>query len=179
MGAISDRRKLENLANSYGITADFWGYDGQHRSVSDQTLIQILESMGVEDLCDETIDAEIQKRQYKSWETVLPACTVVRFDSHNILAAHVPHGAQIEICVELEQGGERALVQQDDFTPPHTIKGVLTGQASFAIPSDLPLGYHTLVAKVSSDNSTECQQAPLIVVPQSLDLINEQTPSAW
>ncbi|WP_073996103.1 4-alpha-glucanotransferase [Arcanobacterium urinimassiliense] len=179
MGAISDRSKLENLANSYGITADFWGYDGQHRSVSDQTLIQILESMGVEGLCDETIDAEIQKRQYKSWETVLPSCTVVRCGSYNTLAVHVPHGAQIEICVELEQGGARTLVQQDDFTPPHTIKGVLTGQASFAIPGDLPLGYHTLVAKVSTDNGWESHQAPLIVVPQSLNLINEQTPTAW
>ena len=50
--------------------------------------------------------------------------------------------------IDLEDGGARHdIAQVDKYVPPQMVDGVLVGEATFAIPADLPLGWHTLRAE--------------------------------
>jgi 4-alpha-glucanotransferase len=80
---------------------------------------------------------------------------------------HVPEGDPVVIWVQLETGESRHDVhQQENFTPPYGVDGRLVGEASFALPVDLPLGYHT----VHVESHDLAAQMPLIVTPALLGL---------
>ena len=56
--------------------------------------------------------------------------------------------ARSSVWIELETGETRdELRQLENWTPPREIDGGWVGEASFEIPADLPLGYHTLQAR--------------------------------
>ena len=50
----------------------------------------------------------------------------------------------------LDRAGDRrapgGVAQHENWDPPRTVDGELVGEATFAIPGDLPLGYHRLHA---------------------------------
>ncbi|MBM7825720.1 4-alpha-glucanotransferase [Arcanobacterium pluranimalium] len=166
---IHNRELLVQLAHAYGVATEFWGYDGNLRHVADHTLIAVLESMGVHNLGDTTIETELERRRNREWYTVLPACSVVRNDRSTPIHVHIPHGSQVRLELALEDGGRLALNQGEDFTPPREINGVLTGQATFYVPEGTQLGYHRLLAFVESGGGEASEyEASLIVTPNRL-----------
>ena len=74
---------------------------------------------------------------------------------------HVVDGDPARLEVELEDGTWRRLDQVDRWVEPRDVDGTRVGEATFAVPGDLPLGYHTLHA--SSDDSRVT--GTLIVTP--------------
>lgn len=81
---------------------------------------------------------------------MLPPVMVIKQDDSKGVNVHVTHGSAVEIWVELEHGGQRTdLTQLRNDNPPRHIGERLVGEATFALPSDVPLGYHTL--RVRSD----------------------------
>jgi 4-alpha-glucanotransferase len=58
------------------------------------------------------------------------------------------------------------LCQLENYTPPYDLGDRLVGEATFELPSDLPLGYHRLFVQGGSSESS----TPLIVVPARLEL---------
>ena len=77
--------------------------------------------------------------------------------------AHVPHGDPVDVWIELETGGTSdQLPQLENWTPPQRIDDGWVGEASFEIPADLPLGYHTLRATSGARQAS----MPLIITPQ-------------
>ena len=61
------------------------------------------------------------------------------------MPVHLPHGEPAEVWVDLEDGGRRDVRQVDHWVPPRVIDGREVGEATFELPGDLPLGWHTLV----------------------------------
>ena len=60
----------------------------------------------------------------------------------------MPDGWSVDVWVELETGEHRGGVDQhENWNPPRTVDGELVGEATFAIPGDLPLGYHWVHAR--------------------------------
>ena len=58
---------------------------------------------------------------------------------------HVTDGDAAHVWVRLEDGTVRSGMRQlDNFTPPYDLDGRMIGEATFALPADLPLGYHRL-----------------------------------
>ena len=93
---------------------------------------------------------------------MLPPCTVVAAGEPARVWVHVPDGSPARPYVRLEDGGVRTdLVQVDHWVPPQDVDGVLVGEATFALPEDLPLGWHSLVL----DGAV----APLVVTPARLE----------
>ena len=79
----------------------------------------------------------------------------------------MPHGEPVEVAVELEDGrGRRTLTAEERWIDPREIDGVLVGEVTIVLPTDLPLGYHDLVAITKAGETT----APLIVTPVRLEL---------
>ncbi len=71
-----------------------------------------------------------------------------------------------DVWVDLEDGGRRDVRQVDHWVPPRIIDGHEVGEATYELPGDLPLGWHTLAA--SHDGHTVT--APLVVTPARLEL---------
>ncbi len=74
--------------------------------------------------------------------------------------------------IELEDGGSRSdVVQVEHWVEPVQVDDRLVGEATFAIPVDLPTGWHRLHAETSApDGSTTVASTTLVVTPRSLAL---------
>lgn len=170
---VTNLAGLQRLANAYGVSTEFWGYDGKQKIVSTETLIKVLHAMGVENITDATIDTEIERREIQHWRRTLPAVVVARNSSETRVEVHLPHGDAVHLAVEFETGGWLELNQCDDFTAPREIDGVLTGQASFIVPAGLELGYHKLHAYINDGTDSASEWiTKLIVVPTRLPAID-------
>ncbi|GAA4184237.1 4-alpha-glucanotransferase [Gryllotalpicola kribbensis] len=155
---------LRELAAAYGVRTDYDDWQGRHVDVSAGTLRAILTALGA-DLAD--VRAALESRRLAPWRRMLPPAVVVKEGDTAQIAVHVPHGAGVEVWVELEgRGGRRELRQLDNWNAPQLIDGQQVGEASFELPADLPLGYHALRA-ASGDRTAE---ARLAVAPARLEL---------
>ena len=93
---------------------------------------------------------------------MLPPVLVTRQGWRTTFDVHVPEGWPVDVWVELETGEHRGGVDQhDNWNPPRTVDGELVGEATFAIPGDLPLGYHWVHAR-SGDRQARMS---LVVTP--------------
>ncbi len=154
---------LIDLAHAYGISTEFTDWRGRTALVSQETIERVLVSLGADP--SDPVRA-LYERWQQPWRRTLPACTVAVAGEGRWCWVHVPHGAPVTAAVVLEHGGERPLAQVEHWVEPRDVDGVLTGEATFHIPGDLPDGYHTLVASCGGETST----APLIVTPPWLGL---------
>ena len=93
---------------------------------------------------------------------MLPPSMVIREGWAPTVDVHVRHGEPVSVWIDLEAGGTRSnLHQQENWAPPRDLDGRLIGQATFQIPGDLPLGYHTLKAHSAGEEASMA----LIVTP--------------
>ncbi|OKL49350.1 4-alpha-glucanotransferase [Boudabousia marimammalium] len=159
---------LRQLADQYGIATDFWDFQGTHRFVSTDTIIKVLLALGVEieqSMSADRIYQMIESAKLRQWRQVLPPTTVIREGQESHLIVHVPDGQKVWVHLVLEDGSRWDLSQADIYVPPQEVDGVLTGRATFILPSHLPLGYHTAV---SEHEDGKRHEAHLFVVPNTL-----------
>ncbi|WP_182354235.1 4-alpha-glucanotransferase [Flaviflexus huanghaiensis] len=176
MSVPPSRSTLTELAAAYRISTQFWGYDGIQRDISDDVLIRVLKAMGVDASTEETASMAILERDLEEWRSVLPASVVHRQNKEGIVRVHVPSGEHVTLVVLLEEGGEWPLGQTEDWAPDREIDGQPTGQASFRLPGDIPLGYHMLHAVLEDGLEAGC---PFIMTPDRLDEPKLETTRAW
>jgi len=155
---------LADLAGAYGVSTEFWDWKGRRIEVDDPTVVGILAGMGVEAGTEEAARLALAEHALQAWRRSLPPCTVVQQGAEATVAVHVPAGAPASLTIRLEEGGTRAAAQVDNWEPDRDIDGRLVGEASFAIPADLPLGYHRLQLAASGHVS----EATLVVTPHFL-----------
>ncbi|MBM9433074.1 4-alpha-glucanotransferase [Flaviflexus equikiangi] len=176
MSVPPSRSTLTELAAAYRISTQFWGYDGIQRDISDDVLIKVLGSMGVDATTEDRASSAIANRELESWRTVLPLSVVHRQNKEGRVQVHVPAGEKVALLIQLEDGGQWPLSQVDDWTADRDIDGRPTGQASFLLPGDIPLGYHTMTAILEDGSMAEC---PFIMTPDRLDEPALETSRAW
>ncbi|MGL5811327.1 MAG: 4-alpha-glucanotransferase, partial [Nocardioides sp.] len=80
---------------------------------------------------------------------------------------HIPHGSQVQVAVRLPDGAEEPVAQVDHWVDPRDVDGTLVGEATFELAAELPLGYHTLIARGEHGLVAE---ATVISVPDRLAL---------
>jgi 4-alpha-glucanotransferase len=137
---------LAELAAAFGIATEFWDWKGRLTEVTDETVIAILAAMDVDASDPEHARTSLEAHRLRPWTRLLPPCVVVEQGSPRTVQVHLPEGAWVRVAVRLEEGGFVDVPQVTDDESPRWVDGVLTGQASFALPADLPLGYHRLQA---------------------------------
>ncbi|MBV9594015.1 MAG: 4-alpha-glucanotransferase [Actinobacteria bacterium] len=158
---------LRELADAYGVATEFWDWQGRPVQVSAATIVAVLAALDVDASTDDAVRTALHARTDQAWTRMLPPCTVVRDGERTSFLVHVDHGAHVSVWIECEDGTRRSdLAQLENWTPPRTVGERLIGEATFALPDDLPLGYHTLHAR--SDETTA--EAELIVTPTWLGL---------
>ncbi|MDE8589135.1 4-alpha-glucanotransferase [Arthrobacter sp. NQ4] len=160
-----DPHLLQRLADAHGVGTSFQGWDGLPHSVAEATLIKVLAALGVEAHTNQHIEAALAEVELAPWRRMLPAAVVIKQGEPAQVPVHVRDGATASLTIALEGGaGSREAVQQDIWIQPREVDGVSTGRATFSLPEDLPLGWHTLHAE--SEGATA--SAVLVVTPARL-----------
>jgi len=124
---------LVELAAAYGVATEYWDWRGQHVRVGGDTLVAVLAALGVDASTERAAEAALAARRTERWQAMLPPCLVTAQGRTPWFWAHVPHGDPVEVWVELEDGGvRRDVVQQDHWVEPARVDGSLIGEATFA-----------------------------------------------
>lgn len=153
---------LRQLADAYGIAVEFWDWQGRHVQVPAATIVKLLAALEVDAATPQLAQDALRQLQDAPWRRLLPPSLVIRESWSPEVDVHVPHGEPVSVWVELENGGVRPNLQQlENWTPPREFDGQLVGRATFQLPGDLPLGYHTLRASTPGADAS----CALIVTP--------------
>jgi 4-alpha-glucanotransferase len=170
MGDVHPR--LAALADAFGVATEFYTQAGDHQVVGEATVVAVLAALGVDASSPEAIEAALEERRLRDWRRALPPVFVVREGDSARCWVHLPHGDSAHLWVELEDGTSRGGVDQvDRWVEPVEVDGRLIGEATFAMPGDLPTGWHTLHAELrGADGSTTHADTVLVVTPRRLSL---------
>lgn len=152
---------LTRLAEHFGIALEFRDWKGRDLDISLESVIAVLGALGVDASTPETRAAALTEVGERRWRRVLAPCLVVEHGGGVSVDVHVPAGTQVELSVQLEEGGSRRAHQIDNWEPDRWVEGQLRGEATFFFGTDLPLGYHRLVA-VGDEGTFD---ATLVVTP--------------
>ena len=156
---------LARLAGAHGVATEYWDQAGRLVQVSAPTVRAVLGALGVATDSDAEIIAGLEDVALRGWRRTLPPAFIGREGEDRRLPVHVPHGEKVVARVELEDGSRRQLDQMDWWVEPVLVDGVLTGEASFCVPGDLPLGWHTVVAQTAETLTSSA----LVMTPRRLD----------
>jgi 4-alpha-glucanotransferase len=164
----SGRRRLDprlaELAGAYGISTEFSDWRGGRVDISTEAAVGVLGALGVEAIDQAAVETAIVAARDRSWRRVLPVYVTTLQGESRRFPVHVPDGDDVRVFVELESGGTRPVEQLMVWVEPRDVDGVRTGEATFAVPTDLPVGYHRLVARTSDGE----HRALLVVAPHRL-----------
>lgn len=161
--------RLQELAKAYGVGVDFWGFYRDLHLVSSETLVRVLASLGVDASTEAACERALVDRADQPWRRVLPPTVIMRAGAATRVPVHVRHGEHVRVWVIDENGREWQVYQGEDSTPPREVDGLMIGQASFWLPTELPLGWHRLRAESAGRHD----EATLIVVPQRVTTADE------
>jgi len=146
---------LRELAGLHGIDTVHHGPDGA-RQVSADTLVAILAAFDVDAATPQAARAALELHHRQAAARLLPRCLVTRVGRGVDLRAEHGLPETAEVWIELEQppGG------RSGGTGGGT-GGVVRGVHDGRLPADLPVGRHTLCARLRD----RAAAAPLIVAP--------------
>lgn len=163
--------ELKSLADLHGVATSYHTAAGELVEVSEDTLTKTLSALGVDILrgggepTAESLAAARQAHLDSRFTRPLPPCVVTVAGQPHEFTVHVHDGEPVTVTITLEDGGTVTPQQVDNFVEARTIDGVTWGEASFAVPTDLPLGWHTLSMESTGGVSGSCR---LVVTPARL-----------
>ena len=158
---------LIELARRFGVATEYDDWVGHRVDVPEQTLIAVLGALGVPAAAADDRAVALARHDREHWSRALPPTIVGRAGIETAFWVHVTHGDAAHVWVRLDDGTERSGIRQlDNFTAPYDLDGHMIGEATFALPADLPLGYHRLHLRSGTGESS----AALIVTPPWLGL---------
>lgn len=169
MPETTNHEDLWRLAAAYDVVPGYRGHDGRDHEASDETVVRVLAALGVDASSPERVALALAHVENTPWRRVLPPVVVVRQGTSAHVPVHVTHGDPVEVWLELDPeagGGRREVTQADVVVEPRAVDGRLVGRATFAIPDDLPLGWH----EIRTDGPSAHAHSPLVVTPQRLEL---------
>lgn len=160
---------LLRLAAAYGVVPDHWGFHGDLQRASAGTLRAVLAALGVDASSPERVEVALAHVDDTPWRRTVPPATVLRAGHERHVPVHVTHGDPVSVWLELDPeagGGRRDLHQVDLYVEPRTVDGRLVGRATFLVPGDLPLGWHSIHASGPS----AAARGVVVVTPDRLEL---------
>ncbi|HIW30279.1 MAG TPA: 4-alpha-glucanotransferase [Candidatus Luteococcus avicola] len=163
--ALNDAN-LDQLAEHFGIATEFWDWKGRHTVISDETVIAVLKALEVDASTPEKAAAALDDLRLRPWRRALPPCVVLEAGQPGWVSVHVDSGAPAQLSVRLENGDVRDAWQVTNDNPDREVDGRWVGEASFQLPSDLPLGYHRLVLR---SNDVEVESS-MVITPSFVGL---------
>ena len=162
---MTEAPDLTALAAAYGVSTGYWDQAGRRVEVSRESIAAVLRALGADPTDEVTVARSLRDREEQPWRRTLPPVVVTAGGRYGHAWVHLPHGTSVRVWIECEDGTIIEPAQLNRWVEPREIDGQLVGEATFAIPSDLPLGWHSLHAVTESG----VHQCPLVVTPERLD----------
>ncbi len=160
-------QSLLDLAAKHRIATEYWDWQGRQVPVTAQALVAVLAGLGVDAGSPEAVRAAHEEADLREWRRVLPPTVVMREGWTPWVSVHVPHGTDVDVHIELEDGSRRHVRAVDNWVDPREVNGALIGRATVELPGDLPPGWHLLHAELDGGGHAT---ATLIVSPPRLQL---------
>jgi 4-alpha-glucanotransferase len=157
---------LAELARAHGVATEYWDWQGRHVVVSATTIRAVLSALGVPADTDDQVGAAARELSARPWRRRVPPFSLAVQGESPWVAVHVPHGLPVTVRVDLEGGGRREVPQVDHWVDPREVDGALIGEATFALPADLPLGWHRL--RVQTPGLPD-ESGALVVAPRAIE----------
>lgn len=158
---------LRELAAAYGVATEYWDWRNQHVQVPDTTLVAVLAALDVDASTPDACAAALDRRGTSAWRRTLPPYVVLRTGESREVDVHLPDGASADLWVTLENGAYHSnLARVEHHESPRDIDGAWVVRTRYAVPADLPPGYHRLHAF----SAGEQHDTALIVTPSWLGL---------
>lgn len=162
---VSDLTPLHELARAHRVATEYWDQAGNLVPVSDDVIEAVLAALGVDVSSPSAIHEGLEEARLRDWRRVIPPVFVTWQGEERRLWVHVPHGESVSAWIVLEDGTRRDLLQWEWWVDPVEVDGRLVGEASFGVPSDLPIGWH----RIEVQGESVAGQCPLAVAPTSLN----------
>ena len=159
---------LADLARAYGVATEYWDWQGRHTTVTASSIRAVLAALGVRAENDFDARMALDEVAVRPWRRRVPPFTLQRRGAATTVLVHVPHGSPVEAWLELEDGTRHDIEQLMVWIPPRSVDGQLVGAATFELAADLPLGWHTLCARIP--DAEEPHRGTVAVVPDRLEL---------
>lgn len=156
---------LARLAAAHGVATEYWDQAGALVQVGRKSVVAVLEALGLDTSTPAAIERALLDRRLRDWRRMLPPVFVMRQGSDQRLWVHVRDGAPAQVRLELEDGRRIDLQPMEHWVDPVDVDGARIGEASFRMPGDLPLGWHTIVA----ESDDRAGRSVAVVAPQRLD----------
>jgi 4-alpha-glucanotransferase len=164
-GMTSLAPSLVELAGRFGISTWYVDWTDRHVTVPEATVVSVLAALGVAASTEQDRNEALTGHLKAYWARRMPATIVGRTGAQTRIWVHVTHGLPAEVWLQLEDGTVADGVQQvENLTLPFDLDGRWVGEASFVLPSNLPVGYHRVHLR-SGDFQTS---SALIVTPDWL-----------
>ncbi|OBI82623.1 4-alpha-glucanotransferase [Mycobacterium sp. E740] len=145
---------LAELARRHGVATEYEDWAGRRVTVSESTLVSVLEALGVAAGTEDDRAAALVAHDREHWSRPLPPTIIGRAGATSSFWVHVTHGDPAVPRIHLADGSIREdLRQLENNRPPYDLDGRLVGEASFELPADLPTGYHRLHLRGSEVSS--------------------------
>ncbi|HET8602092.1 MAG TPA: 4-alpha-glucanotransferase [Segeticoccus sp.] len=158
--------QLVELAHAHGVATEYWDWHGRYVTVGEETVVAVLAALGVSAGTPLEVEAALADHRDAPWRRTLPPVLVCREEETPWVPVHLPHGTPIdEMLLRLEDGGTRPVHQVDHWVDPRTVDGQKVGEATLAVPGDLPVGWHRLEVTIGGRTSG----MPLVVTPARLE----------
>ncbi len=163
---------LVALATACGVATEYWDWRGEYVAVPESTVVSVLAALGWDASSPAAAGRSLARLESDRWRRMLPPVLTMRqgAPAPTTVWVHVPHGSPVQVWVELEDGGRAEPRQLDRWVDPVTVDGTLTGEATFELPTDLPLGWHRVHARDPAGAGERAASATLIVTPARLPL---------
>jgi len=161
---IAPSEALVILARACGVATDAHLIDGTHVRCSRAAIVAALTAMGMESDTDEACAQSLRDLEDYVWKRIVPPVTVIRQGAARDIPIHLPDGSAVTALLRFESGGEIPLEQIDVYVPPRVVDGVSVGRATFALPDDLPLGWHVVEASFPGRRG----RGYVVVTPEAL-----------
>jgi 4-alpha-glucanotransferase len=143
------------------VATEYWDWQGNQVIVGARTISAVLQALGVDSSDDAASEASLAGVADRTWRATLPPIVVCRQGSTRWVPVHLPDGETLQVWSVLEDGTRHEFRQVDNYVNPRTVDGKLTGEATFEVPADLPLGWHTINAQIGQHGFS----SPLVVSP--------------
>ncbi len=156
---------LAQLADAFSIATEYWDWRDNHVEVPAHTIVAVLAGLGVDASTPEAASAALHDHHEQPWRRMLPPFLALRERRTASVWVHVPHGDPVDdLDRPRVRWSTRRAAPAGELDPAPRGGRHLAGEASFEVPDDLPLGYHTLHARSGHRSAA----MPLIITPQWL-----------